>query len=150
MIPSKEFPCRCRFSKFKQFSFVAGISQDKLFLETSKELIFFKLPSSTGNFPLNELYNKLSDSDKERKKKKKFASIKLSVDKLPIELGKTPFNWFASIPSSSIFVQFLKVIKKSKSLPKLLLVRRRSLRSSRYPKLVGTDPTKLLLPRSSF
>ena len=71
MIPSKEFPCRCRFSKFKQFSFVAGISQDKLFSETSKELIFFKLPSSTGNLPLNELYNKLSDSDKERKKKKK-------------------------------------------------------------------------------
>ena len=26
MIPSKEFPCRCRFSKFKQFSIVAGIS----------------------------------------------------------------------------------------------------------------------------
>lgn len=72
------------------------------------------------------------------------------VDKLLIELGKTPSNWFASIPSSSIFVQFLKVIKKSKSLPKLLLVRRRSSRSSRYPKLVGTDPTKLLLPRSSF
>ena len=50
MIPSKEFPYRYRFSKFKQFSIVAGISADKLFSETSKEL-----------------YDKLSNSNKEKR-----------------------------------------------------------------------------------
>ena len=45
------------------------ISPDKLFLEISRELIFFKLPTLTGNSPLNELQDKLSNSDKEKREK---------------------------------------------------------------------------------
>jgi hypothetical protein len=69
MIPLKEFPCRPRCSKLKQSPIAMGISLDKLFSETSNELIFRKLPTSTGNFPLNELCDKLSNSDNEGRSK---------------------------------------------------------------------------------
>ena len=62
----KEFPCKPRYPKLKQFPIVVGISPEKLFLETSSESIFFKLSTSTGNLPLNELWDKLSKSDKEK------------------------------------------------------------------------------------
>ena len=55
MVPLNEFPCKPRYTKVKQFPIVVGISLEKLVLETSIELIFFKLPTSTGNLPLNEL-----------------------------------------------------------------------------------------------
>ena len=69
MIPSKEFPCKYKFSKFKKILIVVGILPDKLFFEISRELMFFKLPTSTGNSPLNELQDKLSNSDKEKREK---------------------------------------------------------------------------------
>ena len=69
MIPSKEFPCKQRLSKFNKFPIVVGISLDKLFSKTSRELIFFKLPTSIGNLPPNELQDKFSNSDKEKEKK---------------------------------------------------------------------------------
>jgi len=55
MVPLKEFPHRRRSFKFKQLPIVVGISLDKLFLETYSEFIFFKLPTSIGKLPLNEL-----------------------------------------------------------------------------------------------
>ena len=61
MFPLKEFPCKPRYTKLKQFPIVVGISPEKLFLETSSELIFFKLSTSTGNLPLNELWESKSD-----------------------------------------------------------------------------------------
>ena len=67
------------------------------------------------------------------------------VDKLPIELSKTPLIWFNSIDNNSILVQFPKDVKKSKSLPNLLEVRTRSSRSSSYPKLVRTNPSNRLV-----
>ena len=66
MVPLKEFPCKPRYTKFKQFPIVVRISPEKLFLETSSELIVFKLSTSTGNLTLNELWDKLSKSDKEK------------------------------------------------------------------------------------
>ena len=55
MFPLKEFTCKPRYTKLKQFPIVVGISLEKLFLETSSESIFFKPSTSTGNLPLNEL-----------------------------------------------------------------------------------------------
>ena len=55
MAPLKEFPCRLRYSKIKQFPIDVGISPDKLLLEISIWLIFFKLPTSNGSLPVNEL-----------------------------------------------------------------------------------------------
>ena len=58
--PSKEFPCKLRYSKLKQFPMELGISPNKLFSEISSWLIFFRLPTSKGSLPVNELLDKLS------------------------------------------------------------------------------------------
>ena len=70
------------------------------------------------------------------------------VDKLPTELGTTPSNWFNAIDRTFNLLQFLKDVTKSKSPPTLFRPRRSCSRSSRCPKFVETNPTKLLDPRS--
>ena len=53
--PSKELPCKQRYSKLKQFPMELGIFPDKLFSEISSWLIFFRLPTSEGSLSVNEL-----------------------------------------------------------------------------------------------
>ena len=53
--PSKELPCKLRYSKIKQFPMELEISPDKLLSEISSWLVFFKLPTLEGSLPVNEL-----------------------------------------------------------------------------------------------
>ncbi|KAI5394090.1 hypothetical protein KIW84_060974 [Lathyrus oleraceus] len=65
MAPWKKFPCKLRYSKLMHCPIIAGISPDRKFLEASNLLMLFRLAISKGRLPLNELWDKLSNNDKE-------------------------------------------------------------------------------------
>ena len=81
-------------------------------------------------------------------------SARSCMDKFPIELGKLPPKLLLEKSSISSLVQFFTDVKKSKSLAELLprLFRQTPIhqRCCRFPRSVGTCPTKLFPERASI
>ena len=125
-----------------------GICPDNLFPDKYHPCIFKNFPKQVGITPVKKassmpkLIKLIRFCNAARIKPDIWLPPKYNkwscVDKLPMELGKTPSNWFIADVSDSILLQFVKDIKKFKSLSNLFLLRCSNLRSSKNPKLVGT------------
>ena len=126
MVPPNLFHSKAISNNLVKLPMEAGISPDSLFPIKPIISIFWSLQKLVGMMPVNLLSFKIKTikltkfpndvgilPDISLNAKDKYVSW---VDKLDIELGKTPPNWFVAKSKYWSLLQFVKDIKKRKPL----------------------------------